>query len=470
MRKQVRDQIVELLSTVGDGVREAASLPPQAAKSVLADCCQAVQTVVKVLQNGLSQEDFSKYETSVASLKTCLEEINEDVAQGALRADGVKKVKFLLKKLRKWLLREMEVKLEIVFLPYKAAMWDSLESIYLAAREDGNCDAYVVPIPYFAKNPDGSFGRMQYEGDQFPAGIPITSWQAYSLAEKRPDVICMHNGYDGWNYVTSIHTAFYAEKIKQYTERLVYIPYFVLGDIKSGDAEVVEKIKHFCFMPGILFADQVIVQSEEIRQIYIDEFQKAAWENGLPAQFTDRKRLEKKFLGLGSPKFDRVARTKREETEMPPEWLKYIIRTDGTGKKSILYNNSIAALLEHGEAMLEKMKVIFRIFKEAKEEVTLWWRPHPLLEDTIKSMRPALWTEYQKLVQRYREEDWGIYDDTADLDRAIVWTDAYYGDLSSLVWLYRQTGKPVMVAELREDEVEVPGKLESQRTGNSNIQ
>ena len=68
-------------------------------------------------------------------------------------------------------------------------------------------------------------------------------------------------------------------------------------------------------MPGILFADQVIVQSEEIRQIYIDEFQKAAWENGLPAQFTDRKRLEKKFLGLGSPKFDRVARTKREETE-----------------------------------------------------------------------------------------------------------------------------------------------------------
>lgn len=33
------------------------------------------------------------------------------------------------------------VRKEVVFLPYKANMWDSLESVYLAAREDENCDA-----------------------------------------------------------------------------------------------------------------------------------------------------------------------------------------------------------------------------------------------------------------------------------------------------------------------------------------
>ncbi len=38
----------------------------------------------------------------------------------------------------------------------------------------------------------------------------------------------------------------------------------------------------------------------------------------------------------------------------------------------------------------------------------------------------------------------GIFDDTADMDRAVVLSDAYYGDGSSVMQLYQQTGKPVM--------------------------
>ena len=68
-------------------------------------------------------------------------------------------------------------------------------------------------------------------------------------------------------------------------------------------------------------------------------------------------------------------------------------------------------------------------------EVALLWRPHPLIKDTIQGMLPNLWEEYQKLVQQYKEEGWGIYDDTADLDRAIALSDAYYGDGSSVVQL-----------------------------------
>ena len=59
------------------------------------------------------------------------------------------------KSLRKMLIRiensireDIKVRLEAVFLPYKASMWDSLESVWKAAEEDPNCDAYVVPIPY----------------------------------------------------------------------------------------------------------------------------------------------------------------------------------------------------------------------------------------------------------------------------------------------------------------------------------
>ena len=65
-------------------------------------------------------------------------------------------------------------RLEVVFFPYNASMWDSLASIWKAASEDEDCDAYVVPIPYFEKKPDGSFGKMHYEGNLLQAGMNMT--------------------------------------------------------------------------------------------------------------------------------------------------------------------------------------------------------------------------------------------------------------------------------------------------------
>ena len=41
-----------------------------------------------------------------------------------------------------------------VFLPYKVSMWDSMETVWKAADKDPDCDAYVVPIPYFDKDQD----------------------------------------------------------------------------------------------------------------------------------------------------------------------------------------------------------------------------------------------------------------------------------------------------------------------------
>ena len=73
------------------------------------------------------------------------------------------------------------------------------------------------------------------------------------------------------------------------------------------------------------------------------------------------------------------------------------------------------------------------------------WRPHPLMESTLVSMRPELWENYRKIREKYREKGWGIYDDTADVDRAIILSDAYYGDGSRVVQLYQKTGKPIMM-------------------------
>lgn len=346
------------------------------------------------------------------------------------------------KKMKKSIEEDIRIKKEIVFLPYKAAMWDSLESIYLAAKEDPDCDAYCVPIPYYDKNPDGSFGEFHYEGREYPADIETIDWENYSFEERRPDAIYIHNPYDQFNLVTSVHPRFYASKLRNYTNMLVYVPYFVLPEIKPDNRQAIEVMKHFCYVPGTIYAHKVILQSENIRQIYINEYEKVLKEQGL---IVDRKALEERFLGIGSPKFDVRGFEKQEDIELPEKWKKLILKPDGSRKKVIFYNTTVTALLQNEEKMIEKMKYVFSVFKGKQEETVLWWRPHPFIEATISSMCPQLWQQYETLLKKYQEEGWGIYDDSPDLHRAIAIADAYYGDASSVVQLFQKQNKLILI-------------------------
>ena len=158
-----------------------------------------------------------------------------------------------------------------------------------------------------------------------------------------------------------------------------------------------------------------------------------------------REYWEKKIQGTGSPKMDKVMDARKEDVTIPEEWLKIIEKPDGSWKKIIFYNTSVQALLNHNEKMNQKIQDVLRVFKENQEEVALLWRPHPLIEATIKSMRPKLWKEYKEIVDNYLEEGWGIYDDTTDVNRAIALSDGYYGDESSIVQLYQKLAKPMMI-------------------------
>lgn len=111
-------------------------------------------------------------------------------------------------------------------------------------------------------------------------------------------------------------------------------------------------------------------------------------------------------------------------------------------KKVILYNTSVSSMLQGREKQIEKMKWVFHIFKE-HPEVVLWWRPHPLELSTIQSMLPGLEGCYREVRKQYQEEKVGILDESTDLHRAIAISDAYYGDWSSVVQLYKAVKKPV---------------------------
>lgn len=449
MRKAQKRQIEEMIRQMEEAHDEMKRCIEQGiaaqAQELLADCQNAAVAIGTLIEDT---------EGEGHPVVTVLEEYCELVYQiyECLSSDRSGNANKIYKSLRQKLIKaqnsvkhDIKIKTEAVFLPYKASMWDSLESVWKAADADPNCDAYVIPIPYFDKNPDGSFREEYYEGDQYPDYVSVTRYDEFDFGKHMPDMIYIHNGYDDWNLVTSVHPDFYSRNLKKYTEELIYIPYFVLGEVNPDSEQAAEGMKHFCFMPGIINADKVIVQSENMKKIYIREYLKAAKECGLTGKHLDRAYLKTKFLGTGSPKFDKVLNTKKEDLEIPDEWLKIIKKPDGTEKKIIFYNNSIVALLQDNEKMIAKMKSIFETFKENRDEIALLWRPHPLIESTLTSMRPQLWEAYMAIRDRYLAEGWGIYDDTADIDRAIVVSDAYYGDGSSVVQLYQRTGKPIMI-------------------------
>lgn len=444
-QKKQAEEFVELLGQAHEEIRGAIEKKnTAAAMSLLADCQDGAIALGELIENAEGEQAatipiLEKYCELVYGIHESL--AAEMDGGSSVRADKVYKT------LRQGHIRivnslahDVKVRREVVFLPYKASMWDSLESVWKAADEDPDCDAYVVPIPYYDKNPDGSFRELHYEGGEYPEYVPVVWYEDYDFEKRRPDSIFIHNPYDDRNIVTSVHPFFYSENLKKFTDKLVYIPYFILGEIDPENRQELESIQKFCLVPGVLHADQVIVQSEDMRRAYVNVLTEF-----MSGQGRDRVYWEKKILGLGSPKVDKVLSTRREDLEIPEEWMRVIRKPDGSWKKIIFYNTTVTALLQYNEQYLAKMRDVFRVFYEMRDEVALLWRPHPLFGATIESMRPELGEEYREIVKGYRRDGWGIYDDSSDMDRAVVLSDGYYGDWSSVLWLYQKIGKSLMV-------------------------
>ena len=373
---------------------------------------------------------------------TLLEEYCEQIYQLSLKLDDISYCKKLTKNIRvtlsgikKCIQYDLpQEKMDVVFLPYKASMWDSLESIWIAAKDDDRCNAFVIPIPYYDKNPDGSFGKMHYEGNEFPPEVPIIPWQEYDIRTRMPEVVFIHNPYDNSNYITSVHPDYYARNLKEVCKMLCYVPYFVVDDSVKC---ISKSIDSMCATNGVLYANYVFVQSEGVKNAYIDVISEIEKEFGDSNLFGD---LNKKIISLGSPKFDKVINSKKEDYELPVSWMQQI-----ADKQVVLLNTTINAMLYYNDKYLDKLRNILSFFKE-QDDVVMWWRPHPLLLSTCESMRPQLSEAYKSIVETYKADNYGIYDDTADLNRAIAWCDRYYGDRSSVVLLFGATGKPVLIS------------------------
>lgn len=388
---------------------------------------QRLREAKALCEKGMPETSYKKYEEIYDGVIIAIEQIESGEAAGDAQ-EIVSLCRELLQHLAVETEKENRFKKEFVFLPYKASMWDCLESIWRAAFEDKeNCIAYVIPIPYCDRNQDGTVKEWHCESDLFPKDVPVMDWQSVDLGNMHPEAIFIHNCYNNFNKATSVDSAYYTSNLRKQTDLLVYVPYFVVGrrwpEIHS-------------MQPAYRDLDFIVVQKErmEIAPMQFSEIKENEtryFEDYLPTG---------KLLPMGSPKIDRVYYCEQHR-QIPQAWLDFI-----AGRKVIFYNTSISGILQQGDRFLRKMAYIFGIFSERKD-VVLLWRPHPLMDSCLQSVRPELCEGYADLKQRFMAAGIGIFDDTPDLDMTMSICDGYLGEgSSSVVSMFGYAGKPVFLS------------------------
>ena len=202
--------------------------------------------------------------------------------------------------IREKILNEVETdKLQVIFMPYKADMWTSFESIWQAAKNDDECDVKVIPIPYYDITDPGNI-KKYYEIARFSQDIEMESYLDYDLEENHPDIIFIHNPYDEYNNLTRVPQQYFSYNLRQNAGMLVYSPYFTIGTFNNK--------QDFMFtMPGVLNADYILAQSDRVKNI-----------------FTRFGIDERKVLSFGSPKIDEIILNEKKEYGIKEEWKEKI--------------------------------------------------------------------------------------------------------------------------------------------------
>ena len=314
-------------------------------------------------------------------------------------------------KIFKYLQERLGNNLRLLLIPYKRDMWDSLEGIYNIANNTLGCSAHVMPIPYALK----CYSEPKWHMDDWSDIDPRKTLDFQKKPKKGDfDAILFHNPYDNANRVTTVHPAFYSDRLKGLSRALCLVPYGI-GTI--------------CLIsPGMINADIVFCENEGI----IDSFKTQVMAEGATQEEADW--MAQKLVPLGSTKYDLNL-----NQQVPPEWIQRI-----KDKKVILICTSLQRFLDDPVSEMTNVNSIIDAYSK-RDDCVLIWREHPLMKATIVTMRPQFIQVYGKFQKNYEEQDLGIMDKTPDYRIAFSVADVLYSDPSSLVHIWEQTGKELHI-------------------------
>ena len=344
----------------------------------------------------------------------------------AIKSVNVTETNRLISEIKTFISKNIVYK--VVFMPYKASIWDSLESIWMAADKDERCEALVVPITYYELDNNQNPIKKVNERNLFPKYVNAVNDEEYDLENDLPDIIYIHNPNDDHNLITRVDTRYYSWNLKKYCEKLVYVPYYKWVDGVSSTS----------FKSAMYYADYTVQSSDDAVKRYVDASPEYANILGMDAASV-RKIMEKKLINLGSPEVDKVVSLSKDNVPMPDDWKGKVIKS----RVNVLYNTTLDEIFK--SKTFDKVKETLEFFKNNRDKSFVIWRPHPLMRQSLVSMLPDLVDEYDEIMSEFINGNYGVLDTNESMYYAIFWSDICYGcKTSGLTELYKYTGKMVL--------------------------
>lgn len=279
----------------------------------------------------------------------------------------------------------------IAFLPYKRSMWDSMQSVYSESFRLKK-EPYIIPLPYY-RIIDGHV-------DSIDKDIFENAYDEDVLDEVRFDYVVIHYPYDDRNKVTRMLEKYHTAQLCKYG-KVVYIPYSC------------SSMRMLRVQPGLANIDYAFLSSEADADAFISEWK----EYGV--DFTGR------VFGYGSPKMDAIQKCVHEGDT-----------------KTALIVNSLGAFLLNPYGKLEQYRLA--IIEQMAAGYSVIFRPHPLLRQTIRSMRPDVESNYIQFIA-WAKTVGCFVDETEYLERALTEADILISDPSSIVEMWRSTERECTV-------------------------
>lgn len=370
---------------------------------------------------------------------------------------------------------------EIVFIPYRSDYWPGMEELWKIACQTDDWHVSVVPVPYYKKTARSELADMYYEGEDLPSYVDIIDYKTYDFEKRHPDIIVTQNSFDECNYVMSLGKEHYSRILRKYTDKLVCISPFVIDEIEDEESKAWKTLDYFCAVPGVVRADKVIVQSENMKKTYIKRLTQMAgeetldiWEDKICSKglktwnsllgikdnneaddidgaaketviFGDDKEIAEKEKDISACEIEE----KRDLIKsLPKDWQDKIVKPGDDFKKIILYNVSVSSFAQYGEKIIKKIESSLEALKNASDDIAVVWYVNPQLNKTLKRINLTLRDKFGRITEKYKSENWGIYADMADYDLLLKICDAFYGDAGNIPHVLRNGKKPVMIQNI----------------------
>lgn len=378
----------------------------------------------------LLENTFGEEDTDVKAIVRSLEQYCEtifELFEGANTGDAgvhqkVEKLKDNLCDVEKNLQEGVINKREVLFLPNCHTNWKSFEKYYNLYIGDKGTRVSVVPLPIMQKDVYGNIISSKEEVvgacKGYSEDLNVLSWELYDVSFHHPEIVYIQDPYDGENPCLTVPPAFYAENVQKYTDKLIYVPAHRVSEFGPNDTTDLYNMKHYVTAPGVVRSDEIIVQSENMKQRYLERF----------VQFAGDKTRD-------------IWESKLKVDEPMVETSEHV----SSAKKRILYCIGLNEISENQDIETLIANKI-DIFGRYTNDIEVNMCTYPVEEESWGEYGNKVIEKTRQLIEKLDNINWCRYSGQ-DLKRMVEANDAYYGSPCVIAHMFLNVKKPVMIAD-----------------------